>query len=189
MSFCRRLIPLALLVGATAAPVSCGDQSPVGVRTPALAAARALSVATATGKSRGLLACSQAYDSVTKVIGPQGDTLRVGQHILAINSLALRDTVRITAVAPADTVRWVRFHPDGLVFQPTADGWSALLFTNYTDCGVTTSGTLRVAQVTDSLAILGYLQTYVRLKKNPWSQANQFVVGLLQHFSNYAVAW
>jgi hypothetical protein len=188
-SCCRRLIPLALLAGATAAPISCGDQSPVGVQTPTLIAARAKSQPTGKSKSTGLVACSQAYDSVTKVIGPQGDTLRVGNHILAIHSLALSDTVRITAVAPADTVRWVRFHPDGLVFQTTADGWSALLYTNYRDCGVATSDTLRVAQVTDSLAILGYLQTYVQRKKNPWSQANQYVVGLLQHFSNYAVAW
>jgi hypothetical protein len=161
----------------------------VGVQTPILAAARTKSQRTGGSKSTGLLACSQDYDSVTKVIGPQGDTLAVGHHILAINAGALSDTVRITAVAPADTVRWVRFHPDGLVFLPTADGWSALLYTNYSDCGVATSDTLRVAQVTDSLAILAYLKTYVRSKKNPWSQSKQYVVGLLQHFSNYAVAW
>ena len=167
--------------------MSCQDPSPLGVQTPTLVAARAKSQP--TSKSTGLVACSQAYDSVTKVIGPQGDTLQVGHHILAIHSRALSDTVRITAVAPADTVRWVRFQPDGLVFQPTADGWSALLFTDYKDCGVATSDTLRIAQVTDSLGILEYLQTYVQSKKNPWSRANQFVVGLLEHFSNYAVAW
>jgi hypothetical protein len=189
MSLCRRLIPLAVLVSGTAALISCGDQSPLGVQTPSLAAARATSQRTGTSKSTGLVACSQPYDSVAKVIGPRGDTLQVGHHILAINALALSDTVRITAVAPAGTVRWVRFHPDGLVFQPTTAGWSALLYTNYSDCGVATSDTLRVAQVTDSLAILGYLQTYVLRKKNPWSQATQFVIGLLQHFSNYAVAW
>ena len=87
------------------------------------------------------------------------------------------------------TVRWVRFRPDGLVFQPTGDGWSALLYTNYTDCGVSTSDTLRVAQVSDALSILGYLQSYSKIKKNLWSQGQQYVVGLLQHFSNYAVAW
>ena len=159
----------------------------MGVETPTLLAAR--SKAPSGPRKTGLVACSQAYDSVTKVIGPRGDTLQVGYHILAIHSLALSDTVRITAVAPADTVRRVRFQPDGLVFQPTADGWSALLYTNYKDCGVALSETLRIAQVTDSLGILEYLQTYVQSKKNPWSRANQFVVGLLEHFSNYAVAW
>ncbi len=167
--------------------MSCRDPSPLGVQTPTLVAARAKSQP--TSKKTGLVVCSQEYDSVTKVIGPQGDTLQVGDHILAIHSGALSEAVRITAVAPADTVRWVRFQPDGLVFQPTADGWSALLFTNYKDCGVATSDTLRIAQVTDSLGILGYLRTYVQSKKNPWSQANQFVIALLEHFSNYAVAW
>jgi len=106
-----------------------------------------------------------------------------------VDSLALRDTVRITVVAPEGAVRWVRFRPDGLVFQTTVDGWSALLYTNYKDCGVPTSDTLRIAQVSDSLRVLGYLQTFVKSKKNPWSQGTQFVVGLLPHFSNYAVAW
>src|SRR2546422_5396469 len=132
---------------------------------------------------------SDLYDSVTQVIGPKGGAFAVGPHYLFVDSLALSDTVRITAVAPADTVRWVRFQPDGLVFQPTVDGWSALLYTNYKDCGVPTSDTLRIAQVTDGLSILGYLQTYVKSKKNPWSQGQQYVAGLLQHFSNYAIAW
>ena len=161
----------------------------MGVQAPTLLAARSQPLSQSTSKKTGLVPCSQAYDSVTKVIGPRGDTLQVGHHILAIHSLALSDTVRITAVAPADTVRWVRFRPDGLVFQPTADGWSALLYTSYKDCGIALNETLRVAQVTDSLGILGYLRTYVQSKKNPWSRANQFVVGLLEHFSNYAVAW
>ncbi|OLC47950.1 MAG: hypothetical protein AUH68_00360 [Gemmatimonadetes bacterium 13_1_40CM_4_69_5] len=164
----------------------------MGLQAPTLAAARSkdtTSTASTTSKKTGLVACSQTYDSVTKVIGPLGDTLQVGHHILVVHALALTDTVSITAVAPADTVRWVRFHPDGLVFQPTADGWSALLYTNYKDCGVPTTQTVRLAQVSDSLAIEGYLPTYVQSRKNPWSQANQYVIGLLQHFSNYAVAW
>jgi len=137
----------------------------------------------------GLVACSQTYDSVTQVIGRQGGHFVVGHHSLYVDSLALSAPVSITAVAPSGTVRWVRLRPEGLVFQPTADGWSALLYTNYTDCGVSTSDTLRIAQVSDSLGVLGYLQTSVKSKKNPWSKSQQYVVGLLQHFSNYAVAW
>ena len=45
--------------------------------------------------------------------------------------------------------------------------------------------------VVDSLAlsILGYLQTWSKINKNPWSQGQQWVAGELPHFSNYAVAW
>ena len=179
---------VGLVVGAIA--FAC-DRSPTAVPTAALQAARSNPTPApgSNSKHSGLVVCSQTYDSATQVIGPKGGFIAVGNHYLFVDSLALSDTVRITAVAPADTVRWVRFQPDGLTFLPTVDGWSALLYTNYTDCGVPTSDTLRVAQVTDALSILGYLQTYVKAKKNPWSQGQQFVVGLLPHFSNYAVAW
>jgi hypothetical protein len=181
----RLLLPIALLASVTSV-TNCRDTSPLGVQTPSVLAARARD---SGAKKTGLVACSQAYASVTKLIGPQGDTLQVGHHILAVHALALRDTVRITVVAPAGSVRWVRFSPDGLVFEPTQDGWSAVLYTNYKDCGVATSETVRLAQVSDSLGILEYLPTYVLSRKNPWSQANQFVIGSLKHFSNYAVAW
>src|SRR6266705_4581492 len=178
----RTVRPLAigLLVGALA--LAC-DHSPTAAPTPPLTASKGPSQS--TSKPTGLVPCGQSYDSVTQLIGPKGGALAVGPHYLLVDSLALSDTVRITAVAPADTVRWVRFQPDGLVFRTTVDGWSALLYTNYKDCGVPTGDTLRIAQVTDALAILGYLQTYVKSKKNPWSQGQQYVVGLLQHFSNY----
>ena len=194
MSVRRPLTSLALLAGAAIALLSCTDPTPVAVQTLTLEAARSKDTTSTTNtsttsKKTGLVACSQTYDSVTKVIGPLGDTLQVGHHILVVHPLALTGTVSITAVAPADTVRWVRFHPDGLVFQPTVDGWSALLYTNYKDCGVPTTQTVRLAQVSDALAIEVYLPTYVQSRKNPWSQANQYVVGLLEHFSNYAVAW
>jgi hypothetical protein len=187
----RLLLPLALFASVTAV-TNCRDTSPLGVQTPNVLAARAKDPG---AKQTGLVACSQTYDSVTKVIGPTGDSLRVGNHILWIDSLSLTEPVTITAVAPAGSVRWVRFQPEGLVFQPgfyaKVNGLSAgaALYTNYKNCGVALSETLRIAQVTDSLGIVAYLQTYVLTRKNPWSQANQYVTGLLPHFSNYAVAW
>ena len=171
------------MVGAIA---SACDRSPTAVPIPTALAARSQP---GPSKKSGLIPCAQSYDSVTELIGRQGGAFPVGPHYVFVDSLALRDTVRITVVAPAGAVRWVRFRPDGLVFQTTVDGWSALLYTNYKDCGVPTSDTLRIAQVSDSLRVLGYLQTFVKSKKNPWSQGTQFVVGLLPHFSNYAVAW
>src|SRR5205823_4309505 len=77
-------------------------------------------------KGTGLLACSQTYDSVTQVVGPAGGFIVVGSHILWVDTMALADTVRITAVASADTVRPVRFQPDGLQFRTNGAGWSAV---------------------------------------------------------------
>src|SRR5206468_2786647 len=94
----RFLIPLALLLGATMAAVSCTDQAPVGVQTPTLLAASSRPPSQPNSKKTGLVACSQSYDSVTKVIGPLGGTLAVGAHQLWVDSLSLTDTVSITAV-------------------------------------------------------------------------------------------
>ncbi len=192
MTVCRSLVRLALLASATAAGLSCNDPSPTSV-SPSLQAAK---VKSSGGSNKtGLIVCSQTYDSVTKVIGPRGDTLQVGNHILWIDSLVLTAPVAITAVAPRDSVRWVRFQPDGLGFPPNAvdlsNGMStgAVLYTSYKGCGVTTSDTVRIAEVSDALSILGYLQTWSKINKNPWSQGQQWVAGELPHFSNYAIAW
>lgn len=79
MSLCRRLIPLAVLVSGTAALTSCGDQSPLGVRTPTLAAARAESQPNGTSTSTGLVACSQFSTTYTDCGVAPRDTLRVAQ--------------------------------------------------------------------------------------------------------------
>jgi hypothetical protein len=52
----------------------------------------------------------------------------------------------------------------------------------YWNCGGVQGKTLKVAQVTDSLQILQYLQTAT-------DTLAQTVTGMLPHFSNYAVAW
>ena len=192
----RSCIPLAWFASAIVAALSCGDPSPAGVSLlrPVLEKVGTTS-STATSSKTGLVHCGQTYDSVTKLIGPRGDSLRVGPHIFWVDSLVLSDTVRITAVAPTDTVRWVRFRPEGLRFPPNVVGASvgmssgALLYTNFKDCGTPLNATLQIAQVSDSLTILGYLQTFVQTRKNSWSQANQYVIALLPHFSNYALAW
>ena len=193
MSLRRSLIPLALAVCAIAAAVSCRDPSPLGVAIPAPSFQQGGRWTLPGTKGSGLVACAQTYDSVTQVIGPAGGLIAVGHHFLWVDSMALSDTVRITAVAPADTVRWVRFQPDGLRFRTNGAGWSALLYTTFKDCGVPTADTLRIAQVTDSLSIIRYLappdSTWVRVRKKAWSQGNQYVAGVLHHFSQYAVSW
>ena len=187
MAFRRSLMPLALLA-ALAATSSCTDPSPLGV--PAFR--RGGRGQEGSTKGTGLLACSQTYDSVTQVVGPAGGFIVVGSHILWVDTMALADTVRITAVASADTVRSVRFQPDGLQFRTNGAGWSAVLFTSFKDCGVPTSDALRIAQITDSLQVIRYLDpasVWIRVRKNAWSQGNQYIAGVLRHFSQYAVSW
>ena len=186
MALRRSLIPLALLA-ALAATTSCTDPSPLGV--PAF---RRGGRGEGSTYGTGLLACSQTYDSVTQVVGPAGGFIVVGSHILWVDTMALADTVRITAVAPADTMRSVRFQPDGLQFRTNGAGWSAVLFTSFKDCGVPTSDALRIAQITDSLQVIRYLDQasiWIRVRKNAWSQGNQYIAGVLHHFSQYAVSW
>jgi hypothetical protein len=183
----RSLMSIALIAGVAAAAMSCSDTSPLGVQTPRLTAALTQS----SGGTTRLVSCPQAYDSVTKVIGRLGGFLTIGSHQLWVDSLSLTGPVSITAVAPKGKVRWVRFRPEGLVFKPgfyatayTLNAGAALM-TNYESCGVPAGSTVRLAHVSDALTILEYL---VQVSRPPWTQANQYV-GLLPHFSNYAVAW
>ncbi len=205
MSVHRTLIPLVLFAGAALTALSCKD--PSAAAAPALLAARTRFKTTSTTTSdgsippSGLVYCPQGYDSVSQVIGPKGGYIQVGAHLLIVDSLVLTDTVTITAVAPADTVRWVRFQPTGLLFppnlidtMPTGDllPTGALIATGYKDCGqltTTVNDSLRIAQVDDSLHILAYLTTYVHSKNTAGSQGQQYVWALLPHFSGYAVAW
>ena len=190
MSVRRPPMSIALIAGLVLAAISCSDPSPLGVQTPGMLAGAAKDGSPGGGKT-GLVACAQGYDSVTKVIGPEGGTLIVGAHQLWIDSLSLTGPVTITAVAPKGKMRWVRFQPEGLVFQPgfyaTANGLTsgAAFMTNYASCPVPAGSTVRVAQVDDAMRIIGYLS---QINLPPYTTANQYV-GLLPHFSNYAVAW
>lgn len=186
----RSLIRCLLLASVTVVVATCSEPTPTGV---GLQASR---VKSGGGSNKaGLVKCSQSYDSVSKVIGPRGDTLKVGNHIFWVDSLVLTDTVTITAVAPADTVRWVRFQPEGLRFVPSAVDLSygltagAVLYTNYKDCGVLSGDSVRIAWVDDAKMILGYLQGWSKAKRNAWSQGQQWVIGQVPHFSDYAIAW
>jgi hypothetical protein len=189
MTVRRSLIPPALLAAAIVTVASCADPSPTGIPT----FERGGRWAGSTKKGAGLVACSQSYDSVTQVVGPAGGLIAVGHHYLWVDSAALADTVSITAVAPADTVRWVRFEPDGLQFRTNGAGWSAVLATTFSDCGVPTVDTLRIAQVTDSLKIIRFLgapdSTWMQSTKKRGVSQIQYVAGVLHHFSQYAVSW
>jgi hypothetical protein len=178
----RFLIPLALLAW------GCGDPSAVDVdpATPALLVT-SKPPSGGSGGSGSLAACSKLpYDSVTQVIGPAGGVIAVGPHFLWIDSLALPSPVTITAVAPSDRVRRVRLKPDGLVFQKTA-----FLVTSYANCTLKRATTPQIAQVSDDMSILGYLNpaTGTDTVFAKTYQGTLYVGGEVHHFSNYAVAW
>jgi hypothetical protein len=187
----RWFIPLTLLAVASAAS-SCSDPSAVGV-DPSLLAARVKS----TGSS--LVSCSRLpYDSVTQVIGPEGGWFVVGANVLWVDSLALSAPVAITAVAPSDTVRWVRLRPDGLVFKTGTHGVGAVVATNLDDCRLRHNQLPRIANVTDALSVVEYLESplaavdslvVMRFRVDSGGWTPYWAFGALRHFSNYAVAW
>ncbi len=197
----RFLILLGLLAGAAALVSSCREASPVGVdaRTPTALAGRG----THDGDdgddpaeppddededSDSLVSCRPLpYDSVTRTIGPAGGFIQVRHNWLVIPRGALSAPVTITAVAPSDTVAMVRFQPQGLQFQK-----NALLVLAYDNCRIPKHVTPRIALVTDAFQVIEFLTPVTishddhRFKK---AHAKRQVIGELQHFSNYAVAW
>ncbi len=190
MSVHRTLTPLVLFAFAAAAALSCKD--PSATAAPTLLAARSNFKTSTDPTPSGLVYCPQSYDSVSQVIGPKGGSIQVGHNYLFVDSLVLADTVTITAVAPAGTVSWVRFQPTGLLFPPNlVDGLEtgAVIATDYRDCGILGSDSIRIAQIDDSLHILTYLTTVSKSKHIPWSRGTQYVYAWLPHFSGYAVAW
>lgn len=127
----------------------------------------------------GLVSCTpMPYDSVTQVVGPLGGVLQVGPHSLSIPAGALSEDVSITAVAPSDTINFIRFQPEGLVFDK-----KATLTMSYANCGLL-GGLLpaHIAYTGDDLGILELLKTTTQI-------LSQTVQGTLRHFSGYAVAW
>ena len=173
-----RLLRAALLGGAALLFLSCTEPSPLGVDS---AAPRpdALWGLPLPLQPVGLLTCTPLpYDSVTQTIGPEGGTILVSAHTLTIPPGALDTAVTITAVAPSDTIRHVRFQPQGLQFQQPAS-----LTLSYAGCSLLGSlAPKRIAYTTDALLILEYLPSVDDF-------LGRTVTGELHHFSEYAIAW
>lgn len=152
--------------------LSCSDRHPLTPDSRSV-----IQAATVGGSSQGLLPCRPiAYDSATVRVGAQGATIRVGRHILQIPPQALSRPMDITVVAPSDTVNRVELRPEGLIFRsPVA------LSLSYQNC-YDSPQTKGMAYTTDSLRIV----EYVRSKDDPGAKR---VIGLLNHFSSYAVSW
>src|SRR5207247_5719982 len=93
----RWLIPLALLAGASAAALSCGDPSPVGVEPPS-----PLSILAGRREAAGgLISCTPAaYDTATKVNRPAGGIPVAGGSVLVVVSQAVWTPPGLTAGVP-----------------------------------------------------------------------------------------
>jgi len=171
---------LALVVFLTFAGCTDGD-GPTGVSGEASTLLGRSGGLLGTGLGSGLLACEPLpYAINTATIGPEGGTISVGPHVLAVPAGALSRAVVITAEAPVGRVNSVRLLPEGLAFAP---GKPARLTLSYANCPLL--GQVlpkRIAYTSDLLSILAYLLSVDDLLARQVS-AN------LEHFSRYVVAW
>lgn len=125
-----------------------------------------------------LLRCEpRPYDGDAAIIGPDGGALHVGEHQLVIPKGALTREELIVAEAPTSSLVDVEFSPEGLTF-----GRPAELTLSYKSCDVPAASDL----------VLAYVGWGNRILELPPSQDRKDlskVVGEVEHFSQYAVAY
>ena len=125
----------------------------------------------------GLVSCNvRNTHTASAEIGPFGGVLRVGPHILSVPPWALKEKVRITAVAPKGEYVQIKFEPEGLQFERPP-----LLTMSYAECSLLSPLRLKVVYVNDNLEILEVLPTAVSILTRT---ANARV----DHFSRYMLA-
>jgi hypothetical protein len=125
-----------------------------------------------------LLRCKpRAWDKEIEIIGPDGGTVQVGEHKLVIPRGALEQEYLISAEAPTSSLIDVEFQPEGLRFARSAE-----LTLSYKDCFVPNDVDLR-------LAYLGWGQRVLELPPSEDRKELSEVIGDIDHFSRYAVAY
>jgi hypothetical protein len=128
-------------------------------------------------KNLNLLSCSAQQNLVvTKVVGPGGGTIVVGNHRLVIPAGALARNYTIRAEQVTGRVNSVRFAPEGLRFLKPAK-----LTLSYSNCSPLLL-LKRVVYTDELLRILELIPSLDNLK-------TKTVTGDIRHFSRYAVAW
>jgi hypothetical protein len=125
----------------------------------------------------GLVSCNvQTTHTASAEIGPLGGVLRVGPHSLTVPPYALRERVRISAVADKGQHVQIKFEPQGLTFRrPT------LLTMSYSECSLLSPTRLRIVYVNDGLQILEVLPTLT-------SVLTRSAYAPVDHFSRYMLA-
>jgi hypothetical protein len=169
-----RLLTVSISIFGVALAIGCADET----TSPG-------DVAFGGGRSVmpiGFARCDpQPYDSTSARIGRSGGTLRVGRHTLNIPAGALKKNTVITMVAPSDTLNYVVFSPEGLVFDPAH---LPTLKMSYTNCRVADfeEAPVDIVYVNDSLTAV--LETTELLETDFIGKS---VIVTLKHFSHYVV--
>jgi len=124
-----------------------------------------------------LLRCApHDYEAAAEIIGPQGGTIKVGEHELVIPAGALTQEELIVAEAPTSSVVDVSFAPHGLQFAR-----SARLTLSYKGCVRPTSSDFMVAYIQGNQIL--------ELPPSVDRKADDKVDAEIDHFSRYAIAW
>ena len=125
-----------------------------------------------------LLRCKpRPYEREVEIIGPDGGTIHVGEHKLVIPRGALDKEYMIGAEAPTSSLINVEFEPEGLRFARPAE-----LTLSYKECDVPGDINLR-------LAYLGWGQRVLELPPSEDRKDLSEVIGDIDHFSRYAIAY
>jgi hypothetical protein len=125
-----------------------------------------------------LLRCEpRPYNGEAAIVGPDGGTLHIGEHELVIPRGALTQEELIVAEAPTSSLVEVEFYPEGLMFQRPAE-----LTVSYKHCDVPAEIDLR-------LAYLGWGNRILELPPSQDRRDLSEVIGEINHFSRYAVAY
>jgi hypothetical protein len=145
------------------------------------------SSANGIGQAALLVCTPQPHLMKSAWIGPKGGEIKVGKSEFKVPSGALDVSTLITMELPADSVRSVRFSPEGLTFK--SGRWPELKL-DYAGCpkpkknkGKGGGGDkVKVAYVTEQLEILQVLPSAD-------DSVNTDVQAKLKHFSRYAITY
>jgi hypothetical protein len=124
-----------------------------------------------------LLRCEpRRLEGDAAIIGPEGGTLHLGDHELVIPRGALSEETLISGRAPTSSLVEVEFEPEGLQFQRPAK-----LTLSYKSCDVPAGDLL--------VAYLGAGNRILELPASSDLRSYSEVIGEINHFSRYAVAY
>ena len=125
-----------------------------------------------------LLRCEpQDYAGEAAIIGPNGGSLKVGDHELVVPAGALTEEVLISAEAPTSSLVDVQLAPHGLQFQKPVE-----LTLSYDRCVRPSLSDLLVVY-------LGQGNQLLELPPSVDDKSDKDVTASIDHFSRYAVAW
>jgi hypothetical protein len=129
----------------------------------------------APGSSEFTECSPQPSASAKARIGPDGGSLRAGDHVLIVPAGALKAATWITMQAPSGEINRVVFGPEGLTFHRK---YPARLVMSYQDCMVNPGAEQQIVQVNESLSIIETPPS----ENDPLTET---VGAKLSHFSDY----